>query len=236
MWHCSSLAQQWQPSAPLSLKSKPGWKHSAVIALSATGELFPSLHAQMEKKKCTTEFPHSAQGDPLSILTFITEIQEGLKAFGFPCIILLKSCFYRLLLSPSISLLPEPRDSISPAERACTSPSSKAISCQIQEGKQNTSLLAKCLHTNLCNCPRLWRGPRVHTALTLSLEIQLSQMHQTQLTGWFMSNLYRWWLRKVTLIQTCWKKQNRVCREVTAWKTKVNSFIYTSPSSSISAH
>lgn len=190
-------------------------------------------------KKCTTGFPHSAQGDPLSILTFITKIQEGLKAFGFPYIILLKkkSCIYRLLLSQSISLLSEPRDSISPAVRACTSPSSKAIPCQIQEGKQNTSLLAKCLHANLCNCPRLWRGPRVHTALTLSLEIQINQMHQTQLTGWFLSNLHRWWLRKVTLIRTCWEKIIQCMQGKSQHgKLKVNSFICTSPSSSISAH
>lgn len=148
-----------------------------------------------------------------------------------------KSCIYRLLLSQSISLLSEPRDSISPAVRACTSPSSKAIPCQIQEGKQNTSLLAKCLHANLCNCPRLWRGPRVHTALTLSLEIQINQMHQTQLTGWFLSNLHRWWLRKVTLIRTCWEKIIQCMQGKSQHgKLKVNSFIYTSPSSSISAH
>lgn len=184
--------------------------------------------------------PHSAQGDPSSMLTFITKIQEGLKAFGFPYIILLdtKAASMRLLLSPSISLLSEPRDSISPAVRACISSSNKAIPCHIQEGKQNTSLLAKCLHTDLCNCLRPWREPcSCIMALTLSTEIQLKQMHQTQLTGWFMSNLHRWWLRKVTLIQRCWEQVAQYMQgQSQHGKLKVNSFIYTSPSSSVSAH
>lgn len=95
-------------------------------------------------------------------------------------------------------------DSSSPAIRTCISTNSKVIPCQIQGSKQNTSLLAKCLHTNLYNYLRPWRGSCSHIiALTLNIEIQLNQMHQTQLAGWLMSNLHRWWLKDMTSIQRC---------------------------------